>query len=286
MEIPKELELDWQKALSYGVDWTRGYFERAKLRTAVIGISGGSDSALTAYMTAAAIGHENVVGMMLPEKGVTPREDIVDSEDVITALNIRREYAEISGIVEKFLEQDPDLRRIENRTAYGNLKPRIRMMLLYKEANKRHGLVVGTDDRSENILGYYTKYGDGRVDINVPEYLFKTQVRKLLEWIGETKDSYPRSGMKGKGNVWRRIAGKTPSPMLWPGQTAEGELQIDYTTIDRVLFYMKHEKVKKLGYDEGWEYMDGERKEIIIANAVAQRLNISAEIVREIVRRE
>ncbi len=229
MEIPKELELDWKKALEYGVTWTREYFSKSKIKTAVVGLSGGSDSALTAYILAKAVGSKNVTAMLMPEDGVTPKEDMEDAEKLAKSLGIRKKLINITGMIEKFLEEDPELLKLENRIAYANIKPRVRMILLYKEANKNNGLVVGTDDRSENILGYFTKYGDGGVDINIPEYLYKTQVRKLLEYVSE-KERMP---------VMKKIAGKKPSPNLWTGQTAEDELKVDYGKIDLVLFYLK-----------------------------------------------
>ncbi len=253
MRTPPELEMDREKALRKGIDWTGNYFrelykKERQLKQGVIGISGGCDSALTAYITTGAIGNTNVIGVLMPEQNITPKEDVYDAEELIKELGIDRRYIDITNIVKGFLGIDPELSKPENRIAYANIKPRVRMTLLYMIANKVNGVVVGTDDRSENILGYFTKYGDGGVDLNVPEYLYKTQVRKLLEHISE-KERIP---------VMKRIADKKPSPRLWEGQTAEEEMNLNYEIVDRVLYYLKDnskrlsrsEIVKKLKIDE------------------------------------
>lgn len=232
--VPEELKLNWKKALFYGIKWVREYFSEAGVKTAVIGMSGGSDSTLTAYITAKAIGANNVLGVMLPEDGITPDEDIRHAESTILALGMRKTNINITTLVKEISGMDFDLEKPENRIAYANVKARLRMVLLYKEANKSGSLVAGTDDRSENILGYFTKYGDGGVDINVPEYLYKTQVRGLLSYIAK-KENMP---------AFDEIAEKPPSPRLWAGHTAENELNMDYAVLDTVLFYLKDKRPK------------------------------------------
>jgi NAD+ synthase len=259
MQIPKQLEMEWENVMLHGVKWTGNYFYVNHLKRAVIGISGGSDSALTAYLTAKAIGYWNVVGMILPESAVTPIEDIEDAESLISSLGIERRYTDISGVLSSYLTEKPEAREARNKMALANLKPRIRMGLLRLQANMIDGgAVVGTDDRSEHFLGYYTKDGDGGVDINPPQYLFKTQVRRLLEHISQKENL----------DVMRRIAEKIPSPRLWPGQTAEGEIGIGYDVIDLVLYYLQDspERLKK--------------------NKIAAKLGISESVIDDILRRE
>jgi NAD+ synthetase len=199
MNVPHELEIDPKKAIDYGISWVRDYFSKSGFKTAVIGISGGSDSAFTAYITSKAIGKSNVVGVMLPEDRVTPEIDTIHAKELIKSLGINSLEINLTDIVRVMSKLDPELLKIKNRIAYANVKARLRMVLLYKEANKRNALVVGTDDRSEHILGYYTKYGDGGVDINVPEYLYKTQLRGILEYIA----------LKEKTKVMKEIADKS-----------------------------------------------------------------------------
>lgn len=254
MRFPEELALDEAKALEHGIKWTREFFENEGIKTAVIGISGGCDSALTAYITTKALGSDNVVGVLMPEEGVTPPEDLNDGKEVIMALGMKRVTLDITPILAQICRMDAELTDKSNRVAYANVKARLRMLLLYKEANKLTGLVVGTDDRSEHILGYFTKYGDGGVDINVPAYLYKTQVRQLLYYIAK------RDGL----NVMGRIADKKPSPQLWAGQTAENELNMNYIELDRALYYMK---------DSGYE---------IPANELVKRTGIKSEVADKI----
>ena len=258
MRSPAELEIDPEKALNHGIKWVRDYFKSAGIKTAVIGMSGGSDSAITAYITAKAIGKENVIGILLPEDNVTPSEDMLHAEEVIKVLGIKRTEINITNLVNSIIKSDEDLLKIKNRIAYANIKARIRMVLLYKEANKNKSLVAGTDDRSEHILGYYTKYGDGGVDINVPEYLYKTQVRALLDYIAE----------KEKMPVMKAISAKKSSPRLWAGQTAEGEIGLDYRTIDRIFYYLKDS-------GKNWE-----------VNRLSKKLGIKSEVIEKIMRME
>jgi NAD+ synthase len=258
MNVPHELEIDPKKAIDYGISWVRDYFSKSGFKTAVIGISGGSDSAFTAYITSKAIGKSNVVGVMLPEDRVTPEIDTIHAKELIKSLGINSLEINLTDIVRVMSKLDPELLKIKNRIAYANVKARLRMVLLYKEANKRNALVVGTDDRSEHILGYYTKYGDGGVDINVPEYLYKTQLRGILEYIA----------LKEKTKVMKEIADKKPSPQLWEGQTAEGELDADYQTMDRIFYYLKDYKTK------------------LSAQQVAEKLHVDKKLVLKLISME
>ncbi len=233
MEIPNELRINENEAINYTVKWVRDYFKPLKTKRTVVGLSGGSDSAFTAYVCRLALGKENVFGVVMPSDS-NPKEDENDAYAVAKALGIKAKTINISGIVKAIEKENPELRKEKNRVARANIKARIRMLLLYKEANELNGMVAGTDDRSEHCLGYYTKYGDGGVDINVPEHLYKMQLRQILLWIGRDKNM----------NIFAKIAEKRPSPGLWKGQTAENELGIEYEEIDRVLYFMNERNVK------------------------------------------
>lgn len=181
---------------------------------AVVGLSGGIDSAVTAYLSVEALGSRRVTGMILPDMRVTPEADVLDAKEVAEELGVEVRTTDIAPIHRAFMKG-----LAQNRLAEGNLRARIRMALLYYRANLTNSMVIGTGDRSEALVGYFTKYGDGGVDILPIGDLYKTEVRKMGEILG----------------ISRRIISKRSSPRLWPGQTAEGELGASYEIIDNVL---------------------------------------------------
>lgn len=234
MEMPNELKINEKKAVEYTVKWVKDYFKPLKTKKAVIGLSGGSDSTFTAYICRLALGKENVFGVVMPSDS-NPKEDENDAYAVANALGIKAKTINISAIMKAIERENPELKEEKNRIARANIKARLRMLLLYKEANESNALVAGTDDRSEHALGYYTKYGDGGVDINVPEHLYKMQLRQILLWIAKNENI----------EVFARIAEKVPSPRLWKGQTAENELDMHYEEIDRILYSMNEKGINK-----------------------------------------
>ncbi len=185
---------------------------------AVIGLSGGIDSTLTAYLTVRALGPDNVLGIMLPESGITSKQDIDDAVEVARVLGIEHNVTEISSVLQAFSSAIPGFDS-DAKTANGNLKARTRMCILYYHANLMHRMVVGTGNKTELLLGYFTKYGDGGVDIEPIGGLYKTQVRELARHMG----------------VAAKIIDKTPTAGLWPGQTDESELGVSYEMADRIL---------------------------------------------------
>jgi NAD+ synthase len=188
--------------------------EHAGVDGCVLGLSGGIDSAVTAYLTVEALGSRRVTALIMPDHRVTPRTDVADAKSVADELCIKTKVIDIAPIHRAFVK---GLER--NRLAEGNLRARIRMSLLYYHANLTNSVVVGTGDRSESLLGYFTKYGDGGVDLLPIGDLYKMEVRKMGEVLG----------------IERKIISKRSSPRLWSGQTAEGELGLDYDLIDSIL---------------------------------------------------
>ncbi len=185
----------------------------------VVGVSGGVDSAVTAYLSVKALGRKRVYCYILPSK-TTPREDVEDALEVIKRLELPEDHYEIidiNSIVESFKEKLGKMTRIER----GNVMARIRMIILHQRAYRHNGLVIGTGDKSELLLGYFTKYGDGGVDVLPIGGLYKTHVRQLAKYLG----------------VPEKIAEKPSSPRLWPGQTAEKELGVSYEIIDSILYH-------------------------------------------------
>lgn len=185
----------------------------------VVGLSGGVDSALSYYLAAEAVGIEKVLALIMPDINVTPKEDINDAKDLVKRLGGDVHIIDISPIVEVYKSTIPVYQE-SDEVPLGNVRARIRMTLLYYYANKMSRLVLGTGDRSESFIGYFTKYGDGGVDIMPISSLLKSQVRALAQKLG----------------VPDNVALKPSSPRLWSGQMAEKELGISYDQVDLVIY--------------------------------------------------
>ena len=189
----------------------------------VIGISGGVDSATTAYLAVKALGKEKVLGLIMPYHH---NVDVEDARLVCSSLGIECREISIKPIVDSFVEQlgfQPDKRSL------GNIMARTRMILLYAHANSRNYLVLGTSNRSELLTGYFTKWGDGASDYAPLINLYKTEVWEIAKLIG----------------VPERIIEKKPTAGLWEGQTDEDELGISYRLLDEILWRLIDLKMPK-----------------------------------------
>lgn len=209
--------LDYEGIARALTNFIRGVVREAGARGVVVGISGGVDSATTLALAARALGPERVLALLLPDSEVTPRGDVEDARELVESLGVRYKVIDIRPVVRSFLEatgEKPD------RRSLGNLRARARMAILYLYANMQGLLVAGTGDRSEILIGYFTKYGDGAVDFLPIGSLYKTQVRRLALHLG----------------VPESIALKPSSPRLWPGHLAEEELGMKYEEIDLALY--------------------------------------------------
>jgi len=200
-------------------EFMKDYAKKHKIRKFVLGVSGGLDSAAVLFILARAFKPEQILPVLLPERGVTSSRDLKDAKLVVerAGLSHRVKTAWIEPIVlVTRITAGPT-----NLTAIANIRSRVRMMMLYAVANsqKEKTIVVGTGDRSEEFLGYFTKYGDGGVDINPIVHLYKTEVRQLARTIG----------------VPESVCSKPPSPGLVRGVHAKTELGADYDVIDSVL---------------------------------------------------
>lgn len=191
-------------------------YESAGVDGVVIGLSGGIDSSLTAYLATDALGPARVHGLLLPSS-VNPSESTTHAETVATNLGITYDTIPIEPIVSAITEAyNPT--GVEEATI-GNIRVRVRAVLLYYAANHRNALVLGTGNRSEALVGYFTKYGDGAVDCNPIGTLYKHQVRQLARHL----------------DVPEEIIEKPPSAELWEDHTDEAELGLTYDTIDTIL---------------------------------------------------
>ena len=220
---PIDLEYAKRRIIRFIID----KLDESKLSGVVIGLSGGLDSSVAVTLATLALGSDRVHGLILPDIGVTPKEDIDDAIRLAKKLGITYYIMEINDIFELFMRKMPF--STNDNVANGNVKARIRMIILYYYANVNKLLVCGTSDKSEILLGYYTKYGDGGSDILPLGDLYKTQVRQLGRYIG----------------LPEKIYNKPSSPRLWKGQMAEKELGVKYEVIDTIL-YLYFDKGKGL----------------------------------------
>lgn len=192
---------------------------------AVVGLSGGIDSSTVATLCVSSLGAKNVLGLIMPS--IALPEDVKDAESTAKMLGIKYEIIKIAPLEEAFSNTCPHYDQA-NRLATGNVKPRIRMTILYYHANSLNRLVVGTGNKSELLIGYYTKYGDGGVDLLPIGDLYKTQVRWLAEYLGVPKG----------------IIQKVPTAGLWTGQTDEGEIGVKYDMLDLILYGLVERRMK------------------------------------------
>lgn len=210
--------MDLEKAQNRIIDFIRDETGKAGVSGAVVGISGGIDSALTATLAVKALGKDRVLGIHLPESSLTPEVDSEDARLLADWLGIEYCTIDIAGIISAFMAAVRDSESAD-RLARGNLKARVRMSLLYFHANQLNRMVIGTGNRTELLLGYYTKYGDGGVDLEPIGGLYKTEVWELSRRLG----------------IPEPLITKKPSAGLWAGQTDEAELGISYVKVDEVL---------------------------------------------------
>jgi len=196
-------------------DFIRTAVRQAGAKGVVVGLSGGVDSSVVCALCTRALGKGKVLGVVMPSAS-TPAGDVSDARRLASSFGIQSKEVRIDCIVESVLAV---LGTEGSKIARANLQARTRMMVLYFYANTLGRLVAGTGDKSEILVGFFTKYGDGGVDILPIGHLYKTQVRSLGEHLG----------------LPRRILEKPPSPQLWPGHKATDELPTDYDKLDLIL---------------------------------------------------
>ena len=209
-----ELTINTDLARQILVDFLRTEVQRAGFDRGVVGLSGGVDSALACYLAAEALGPENVLALRMPYTTSAP-ESYEHAELVIQATGVQERTLPVTPMADALFEMVPQADHIRR----GNIYARLRMILLYDQSAEFRGLVIGTGNKTEILLGYTTLYGDSACALNPLGDLYKTQIRQLARAVG----------------VPEVILAKPPSADLWKGQTDEGELGFTYEHVDRLL---------------------------------------------------
>ena len=216
------------------VDFVRDETRNAGFQKGVVGLSGGVDSSLAAFIAAEALGPANLLGVMMPFRSSHPQSQR-DAELVAGGLGIPTEVVDITPMVDPFLRHS----KTGDRIRAGNVMARQRMIVLYDRSSRDRSLVIGTSNKTEILLGYGTLFGDTACAINPLGDLYKTQVWQLAEFFGVPKP----------------IIDKAPSADLWEGQTDEGEFGFSYKRVDHLLHYLVDERrsekeLKAMGFEE------------------------------------
>ena len=226
-ELPTELAIDTDVARRVMVGFIRNQLKQAGFGRALLGLSGGIDSALVAFLVAEAIGPEDLLCILMPYRTSAP-ESVEHARLVVDRLGCASEVVEISRIVDGYFGSGDEpgggwpSAREASQVRRGNFMARARMCVLYDRSVPWSGLVVGTGNKTEALIGYSTLFGDSACAFNPIGDLYKSQVRQVAAAIG----------------VPEEIIRKAPSADLWPGQTDEVEAGFTYPELDRLLFWM------------------------------------------------
>jgi len=204
------------------VEFIRNETRKFGFERVVLGISGGLDSALAATLAAEALGPRNVVGLILPYKTSSPESE-GHARILIDQLGIAYDKIDITAMADPLLNFYPDMSNLRR----GNIMARMRMICVFDRSAAEKALVLGTSNKTETLLGYTTWYGDNAASIQPIADLYKTQVRALARALG----------------VPQPILDKKPSADLWPGQTDEAEMGLEYDVVDQVLYLLVDERI-------------------------------------------
>jgi NAD+ synthase len=220
---PSILKIDQEETKQRITGFIKDYVAKTKAKGVVLGMSGGIDSSTNAALTALSIGGNKVHGLLMFEKETRNKLDMDHALKVAKQFKIRTVIIDITKLLNTIYKSTPDFIESDFK-AKGNIKARARMLLLYYYANSKNLIVSASSDKSETMIGYYTKHGDIAADIAPQQDLYKTQVRQLAKHIG----------------IPDAIITKPSTPALWPDQTAEQEIGMPYEKLDLILYGLEH----------------------------------------------
>lgn len=232
--IDLHLSINTDLAREILTGFIRSEVTRIGMSRVVVGLSGGLDSALSCALAAEALGAENILAVRMPYKA-SSRDSLEHAQQLIDQLGVQSKTIEITDMVEPLFKLDPGISKIRK----GNIMARERMIVLFDQSEVFKGLVIGTSNKTEILLGYSTIYGDSASAINPIGDLYKTQVRQLSRAM----------------NIPAPIIDKAPSADLWDGQTDEKELGFSYDEVDKLLYLMIDQRYSpqeavEAGFDE------------------------------------
>lgn len=230
-----KLDLDLKKVHEELVEFLRYNFKKNGFKKAVLGLSGGIDSALVAYLLRDALGKENVYAIMMPYK-TSNKNSLLHAELVVKDLGINSKVVEITDMIDAYFKNEENPSSLRK----GNKMARERMSILFDNSSKENALVVGTSNKTEIFLGYSTQFGDSACALNPIGDLYKTNIWDLARYL----------------KVPQEIIDKKPSADLWEGQTDEEEMGITYLEADKILFRLIEEnktaeEIISEGFDKG-----------------------------------
>lgn len=220
---PKVLAIDPPATAHKLVTFIQDYVAKAHARGVVLGLSGGLDSATAAALATHALGGKRVLGLYMPEDETASPSDQRHVRLLATKFQFQLTPIDLTAPLHALYHAIPDYDR-RDRLSRGNLKARTRMLIWYYYANRHHRLAIASSDKSETLIGYFTKWGDHAADLAPLLDLYKTQVRQLARHLG----------------IPPAIVKKPPTPALWHGQTAEDEIGLKYDTLDLILYGLEH----------------------------------------------
>jgi len=233
-----DISINVEETSTIIIDFIKTYVQNSGCKRVVLGLSGGIDSSVAAVLCKEAVGEKNVLCLFMPDD-VTPSDDRKHQEILLKKFDLQSKTIDIGPIlqqIQKACFENP------GKISFSNIKARTRMILLYSYANETNSLVCGTSNKSEMLIGYFTKYGDGGNDFQPLGDLYKTQIFQLARYL----------------KIPKPLISKPPSAGLWRGQTDEKELGMSYENLDKILYGLE----QRLDVDEIQQIADVTKSDV------------------------